>query len=608
MTIKRKLILTFLLLILLPTVALQLWSFQTVTRIMVENVCQAELNTLHSTMRETSSLFSEMNRILVWLAADQETRLLMQTEMRLGEDASAKDRYTQMQASEKILDRSQLLLMAYPFDILLVPVDGTAYGTCENLPAFAKAVREAPWYDGFVRRGTGKIRWADISEPDLILKDNVFYAALPIHGIDRPRETTGIAYISIQEELVWKTLQDVNPHGSTYLINSDGIIVSAKDKSMLRTPLAALIDEVEHENDKSTDHFGSVKVQGQPVYALRSSRISGNWEIVTFLPQQIVLEQIYEAQKQLMLLYLVIVLATMGVALLLAEALSRPIVRLSQTACRVEEGDLNARVPQSSHGEIGALERNFNRMVKRITTMMQELQEQERKRSAAEMDALQAQINPHFLFNVLSSIRWASKEPKVEKMVVSLCSLLKASICRGGTDFPLDEECTLLRQYVELNNMRHAGQVTFLDELPMEMRDLRIPHFLLQPLVENSILHGFEGNGGTGEIRLQGELRAGGCLIRVRDNGSGFPPDFVIGAKRVRNRSAFSSIALNNILERLRLHFGEEAYLKCETLRDAQAKVLGAQVTLYFPLQKNVKSRNIETQEGEHCGYSTDCG
>lgn len=603
MTIKRKLILAFLLLILLPAFFLQMWLFRAVTRIMVENVCQAESNALNSTIKETKNIFFEMNRILLWLSTDRDVRQLVQTEQELGNSVSKQARYEQLVASGEILDRSQLLLMKYPFDILLIPRVGNAYGNCEDLPYYAGAARETEWYRRLLDEGGNKIHWVDTVQEGLVPEQYSFYAALPIHMLSQPRETAGVAYIAISENLIWKTMQNVNPYGDAFLVNRDGYIVSARDKALLKTPVGALTDDGVLDLEQSDELWADVRVQEKEMFALHSEQISDNWRIVTFLPREIVLNRIHEARMQLLTFYVLIVLVTVGVALLLANALSRPIVRLSEALLRVEAGDLNTRVAETSQGELGVLERNFNRMVQRITNMMEDLRIQEQKKTKAEIDSLQAQINPHFLFNVLSSIRWASKDEKAENMVLSLCALLKACMRRGGDVISLGEECRLLAQYVELNNLRHIGEVTFLDELPAQMRQISIPRFLLQPLVENAILHGFENTGGVGTIRLHGELEKQVCRICVSDDGCGFPAGFTICRKTDgthRSKAALSSIALVNVLERLQLTFSENAFMQCENLMDENGGIAGAQVTLSFPL-KQEESGPPSGKEQEIC-------
>lgn len=587
MTIKKKLVLTFFVLLIVPIFCLQIWSYHVMTGILEENVCQAECHALNSAVKSTQSVFVEMNRILVWLSRDNEVRELIENELIIEEKNDSKLRYQQFHDSEKILDRSQLLLMKYPFDILLVPKKGIAYGNCEKTQIRAEAIRASSWYSQVVTSTDNKIRWMESASELPDGEEFSFFASLPIHSVSRPSEIAGIAYISVSEELICETLQQANPYGEAYLINADAMIVSASDKKLLHTQVATLTEEkvLPFARNREMD-WARVRINGQMNYALFSEWLTENWGIITFIPDTYILGQFRTTRLSMLLISLLIVFLALVAAVLLAGVISRPIVRLSNIARKVEKGDLAVRTPEESDGEIGVLERNFNRMMSRMVGMMEELRLKEHKKRQAEINALQAQINPHFLFNTLSSIRWASNNERVEGMVLSLCTLLKACMSRGGNIITLGEECELLAQYVELNNLRHAGKVEFHDLLPKEMHGLRLPRFLLQPLVENSIIHGFENRDGFGNIWLSGVQDESGVMICIQDDGCGFPDHFIITEpprRDHRNGASLSSIALKNVQERLILNYGECAWIRCTNDLGADKNVLGAQVQIFFP-------------------------
>ena len=163
MTIKKKLLLAFFALLIIPTLVLQGWSYHEMTGILEENVCQAECHALNSAIQSTKSVFLEMNRILVWLSKDREVRQLIENEVHGEEDKGNQFWYQQIRDSERILDRSQLLLMKYPFDILLIPVKGTAYGNCEETQVRAEKIRNSCWYPEITGQMDDKICWMESS-------------------------------------------------------------------------------------------------------------------------------------------------------------------------------------------------------------------------------------------------------------------------------------------------------------------------------------------------------------------------------------------------------------------------------------------------------------
>jgi two-component system sensor histidine kinase YesM len=183
----------------------------------------------------------------------------------------------------------------------------------------------------------------------------------------------------------------------------------------------------------------------------------------------------------------------------------------------------------------------------------------ERKKRDAELKALQAQISPHFLFNTLSTIRWAAingHNKKAADMVLLLSNLLRQTIVKDDEYITLEEEFSNLRHYAELFQLRQSVEFTFEENLPDELKSYRVPKLLLQPLVENAIIHGFENLANGGVIHVSGEIHSDGVSLRITDNGAGMDTNSLKNKAKAKDFT-FSGIGTANVDERIKLNFGK---------------------------------------------------
>lgn len=216
----------------------------------------------------------------------------------------------------------------------------------------------------------------------------------------------------------------------------------------------------------------------------------------------------------------------------------------------------------------------------------EKLHEQEEKRQA-EMDALQSQINPHFLYNTLESVVWMIESEKRENavfMVTQLASFFRISLSGGRNIIPLSQELLHAENYMNIQKLRFKNKFSVYFEVPKEVLDCLTVKLILQPILENAIYHGMEGMDGDGEIRIRGERIEGDIpqiLLSVEDNGFGMTEEKATALlEREDNLPSFSAqkkrgsgVGLINVHKRIRLRFGPEYGLKIITAPDEGTKV-----------------------------------
>ena len=258
---------------------------------------------------------------------------------------------------------------------------------------------------------------------------------------------------------------------------------------------------------------------------------------------------------------LVVLVLEVAASLFISKRITRPIIRLEDQMKKVESGNFDIRVEEEGEDEVKRLSRTFNLMIARIRQLMeQNIQEQEEIRKS-ELKALQAQINPHFLYNTLDSIVWMNENRKYEGvtvMVNALAKLFRISISKGNEVITVADELEHARSYMTIQQIRYKNKFDYsiqADPCVLGMRTLKL---VLQPILENAIYHGVANLQEKGTIRISAELDSGAIVFQVADNGYGIKPDALKGILKREPKNEQSSVGLKNVNERIRLYYGED--------------------------------------------------
>lgn len=251
----------------------------------------------------------------------------------------------------------------------------------------------------------------------------------------------------------------------------------------------------------------------------------------------------------------------------LARTLARPILRLRGLMRRVEEGDLSVRVPDPGSDEFGQLEASFNRKAGRLDELIRQVYEARLLQQHAELRALQAQINPHFLYNTLGAMAATAElegVPDLAKVAHALSAMFRYAAAgpRAGALAPLRDELDHVRSYMAVLAVRFGGRFRLEVDVPAEFLDFPLPRLSLQPLVENAITHGLAPRPGPGTVTIRARPAGEGIEVTVCDDGLGLDPAGLerlraqIGGETPEASGSGSAVGLRNVHQRLRLQFG----------------------------------------------------
>ncbi|MDC7288340.1 sensor histidine kinase [Blautia schinkii] len=245
----------------------------------------------------------------------------------------------------------------------------------------------------------------------------------------------------------------------------------------------------------------------------------------------------------------------------MAHSITRPLTKLARTMERFGKGDLSVNVPVQYQDEIGMLSEEFNKMAQQIQNLVDQVYQEQRSKRKSELAALQAQINPHFLYNTLNSVCSLIKMDCPEEaftMIHAIGMFYRTSLSDGKTLIPIEQELVNIENYIQIQKIRYGSKITY--DISFDQKILKewIVKLTLQPLVENSIYHGIKEMKGRGEIHIKGFREKDSVLIQVKDNGVGIPEDKLKGLLENAGNGGESSYGLFNIQQRLQLYFGKE--------------------------------------------------
>ncbi len=399
-------------------------------------------------------------------------------------------------------------------------------------------------------------------------------------------EIYGYIIVTTMEDQIRSIFNRLTSGQEAMILDGEGRIVSDRNPSRIGRTFPYLGEE-----EKASD--SSIIRIGQEKYLLTQQPIPFNdWRLVTVQPYKKAIVNISSIFNRVFAFQAFSFIAFLLLLLLLLRTFTKPLVRLGKVTTAVQRGNLSVRSGIRGQDEIGRLGFLFDQMLDRVQEMIAEVSDTQARKRKAELKMLQAQINPHFLFNVLNSIRMKvlrRGDAESAKMISSLSKLLRMTISKEEDEIDLHEELDLLTGYVELMNLRQKEEVELSLDVSPEALFVKVPRFFLQPIVENALIHGLKQRAGT--IRIRAEIDRPFLVLTVEDNGTGLEPERLAALNRklgsaVREeppeggegKGGFSGIGLGNVVERMRMVFGDGFRMSVESEPDR-----GTTIRLFIP-------------------------
>jgi two-component system sensor histidine kinase YesM len=285
------------------------------------------------------------------------------------------------------------------------------------------------------------------------------------------------------------------------------------------------------------------------------------WKTVGVFPINDMLTAITEYEQAMLFIMVLLLAIAICIAVMMARMITKPIRELSKLMKITESGDLSVRADIKSSDEIGMLGSSFNSMTEKINDLVDLVYEEQHQKRQAELLALQAQINPHFLYNTFDTIQWMAKKynaTEVVDMIKALTTFFRIGISRGKDFISVDQEITHVRNYLIIQSTRYEDLLSYeIDEQP-GLQAYSVPKLILQPIVENAIYHGIKLKPEGGKITVLAAMEGTDIVFRVTDTGAGIRTDKLeeINTNLREGKQGEEGYGIYNVNERIKLYYG----------------------------------------------------
>lgn len=440
----------------------------------------------------------------------------------------------------------------------------------------------AYWSDGLVIKEniTNNLSYEAVSEAGLHLSaphvQNIFPNYYPwVVTISEKMQKQDGEWIQISMDIRFSNIAEyvdevgIGNHGYCFIIDDAGNLVYHPQQQLI---YAGLKSEATEEICQYAD---GTYTKGGVIYTVHTLE-NCDWRIVGVSYVEELITSEVSGMVQIVISLLLLVVLTTGIAgNVLANLFAKPARELASAMGRFEkEGEaFSFRLVEGTY-EIDELSRSFDHMVLRIQELMEKVRQEEISLRKTELNALQAQINPHFLYNTLDSIAWMCEEGRnkeAEEMVNALARLFRISISKGHEMIPIEKELQHAQSYLQIQKFRYKNQFSYSFEAEESCMQYLCNKITLQPLIENAICHGLDLSE-HGEIRIEVREEEGDILMAVTDNGIGMEEKQCQAILKM-DRDSGSGIGIKNVNDRIQIYFGEKYGLSITSELDEGTRV-----------------------------------
>ncbi len=317
------------------------------------------------------------------------------------------------------------------------------------------------------------------------------------------------------------------------------------------------------------------KVAGKKIFVVYNTSLLTGWKIIGQVNLEDIMRQAYDIRDLIIISLAICFIFSVAVYSFITDRLTLPIRRLKNKIRQASTGDLDVKVENEKNDEIADVGYSFNMMLDRIKALLENSLREQEELKKAELKALQAQINPHFLYNTLDTIVWmseANKSEQVVEIVNALSSFFRISLSKGKDWISVGDEVQHIRSYLIIQKMRYRDILDYKIDVPGDILHYSVLKLTLQPIVENALYHGIKNKREKGCIQIKGWVADDGDLVfEVLDNGAGIIEEKLAVIQRELHSDSFGMIrdtgfGLNNVHRRIQLYYGKPYGISIESI------------------------------------------
>lgn len=395
-------------------------------------------------------------------------------------------------------------------------------------------------------------------------------------------------YIYTIDELDIRSVYEKNQiedESSIFIVNNEGVVVSSEANvfEVGEEVEAGVIKKLIQSNHKS-GYSRETVINGQLNMIVYHKIDNSDWYIISAIPYSYIYRDIKKTGLSILVVGILCIILSLLFSSIISRSIHLPLTDILEKMNSVKKGDMNRYAIIDGNDEIAEVAMNYNLMLHEINELLVRVKDEEKIRADETIKRLQAQINPHFLTNTLNTIKWLADMQdalNISELVDPLIGMLRVNMKDSSDFITIEEEIDYIENYNRIQQYRYMDKYEIVYNIPDKVLTCKIPKVILQPIVENAIIHGIGHMNGYGQVTISAIVEKYTILLKVRDNGVGFRDYKDSLCTHNENSNKTSGMGMKNVDDRLKLLFGQEYGLEIHSEED-----VGTEVTVCIPFTK----------------------
>lgn len=574
---QSKLLFIFLTMILTPVILLSFFEFYYSKKMLADKTNDYLKNLAAVTLSKIDSTVSDIENVAFYINGNNTIQASLKAEKQVVGNRVA---YYELHSDIRQILASYVLLRQEINAICIHSESGREY-------TYTKT-RNGPSLDITRYIRDEKQYWA-VDKNHIVLMKKLY--AFPTQSL------LGYIALDVNAKSLYDIIADIDltKSGRIFLVNEEGRILATESETLSGELLDEPYRNFLGENEA---FYNNVRVGNTYYSVYNSGAISNGWYMVLAIPRDYYMRDITKLKNVIIPITLMTAFLTALLSILVSRGITRPIRFLSKAMENFGQGNFDINCQVDSEDEIGRLSHTFNQMVMDMNSLVHTVYEQKVMKQEAQMKSLQMQINPHFLYNTLDTINWMARIRHVDEigdMVAALSNMMRYSLEKKSF-VRLGEEVKSLKDYIAIQNYRYRDKMVAEIEIDESLMSLYIPRLLIQPILENAIVHGIEEKLDKGHILVAARREDEDLYIQIMDDGVGMTEEtmsHILREDYSMKKSGHTSIGVVNVNRRIQMIYGKDYGLLVQSVLGA-----GTKITIHIPAREEEQEEVKKDENG----------
>lgn len=574
---QSKLLFIFLTMILTPVILLSFFEFYYSKKMLTDKTNDYLKNLAAVTLSKIDSTVSDIENVAFYINGNNTIQASLKAEKQVVGNRVA---YYELHSDIRQILASYVLLRQEINAICIHSESGREY-------TYTKT-RNGPSLDITRYIRDEKQYWA-VDKNHIVLMKKLY--AFPTQSL------LGYIALDVNAKSLYDIIADIDltKSGRIFLVNEEGRILATESETLSGELLDEPYRNFLGENEA---FYNNVRVGNTYYSVYNSGAISNGWYMVLAIPRDYYMRDITKLKNVIIPITLMTAFLTALLSILVSRGITRPIRFLSRAMENFGQGNFDINCQVDSEDEIGRLSHTFNQMVMDMNSLVHTVYEQKVMKQEAQMKSLQMQINPHFLYNTLDTINWMARIRHVDEigdMVAALSNMMRYSLEKKSF-VRLGEEVKSLKDYIAIQNYRYRDKMVAEIEIDESLMSLYIPRLLIQPILENAIVHGIEEKLDKGHILVAARREDEDLYIQIMDDGVGMTEEtmsHILREDYSMKKSGHTSIGVVNVNRRIQMIYGKDYGLLVQSVLGA-----GTKITIHIPAREEEQEEVKKDENG----------